>query len=150
AYVPPERKRDGLVLVLPIASNLVLLILRQLSRWGVVRRTAERESATDLARRFDVRFLRLNQSVAQLSGGNQQKVLLASRMAARPDLLILQEPTRGVDVGARVEIHRFLGEIAQRGCATLLVSSDLEEAVIVSHRLLVMRDGIVMGELSGA
>ena len=85
----------------------------------------------------------------QLSGGNQQKVLLASRMAANPKLLVLQEPTRGVDIGARVELHRLLTEIANKGCAMLLVTSDVEEAVAVSHRLLIMREGTIVGELSG-
>jgi len=149
AYVPPERKRDGLVLMLSIRANLVLLILRQLARWSVIRRRSEQAAAASLASKFDVRYASLNQKVGQLSGGNQQKVLLASRMAAEPRLLVLQEPTRGVDVGARVEIHRFLVEIADRGCAVLLVTADLEEAVAVSHRLLVMREGRMAGELSG-
>ena len=149
AYVPPERKRDGLVLVLSIQSNLVLLILRRLSRWGVVRRRREAIIAQELAARFDVRYRGLGQPLGQLSGGNQQKVLLASRMAAGPQLLILQEPTRGVDVGARVEIHRFLLDIARQGCAVLLVTSDVEESVVVSDRLIVLRDGAIVGELSG-
>jgi ribose transport system ATP-binding protein len=149
SYVPAERKRDGLVLPLSIEANLSLLILKQLSRLGIIRRRLERSRALELTRRFDVRFRRLSQRVAQLSGGNQQKVLLASRAAMSPRLLVLQEPTRGVDVGARVEIHRFLGTIAQRGCSVLLVTSDLEEAVAVSDRLLVMREGRVVGELSG-
>jgi len=127
-----------------------LLILDQLSRFGAIRRRLERGRAAELARRFDVRFRRLGQRVAQLSGGNQQKVLLASRVAMAPRLLVLQEPTRGVDVGARVEIHRFLGTIAERGCGVLLVTSDLEEAVAVSDRLLVMREGRIVGELSSA
>jgi ABC-type sugar transport system ATPase subunit len=150
AYVPAERKRDGLVLLLPIRANLVMLILRRLARWGVIRAGRELRTAAELARRFDVRYARLSQKVGQLSGGNQQKVLLASRMAAEPDLLVLQEPTRGVDVGARVEIHRFLSEIARRGCAVLLVTADVEEAVAVTHRLLIMRDGRLVGELAGA
>lgn len=150
AYVPQERKRDGLVLLLPIRANLVILILRLLSRWGVIRRGREQTKAGDLAAKFDIRYSRLSQRVAQLSGGNQQKVLLASRMAAEPGLLVLQEPTRGVDVGARVEIHRFLADIAGRGCAVVLVTSDLEEAVAVSHRLVIMREGSIVGELSGA
>ncbi len=149
AYVPPERKRDGLVLLLPIQANLALLILHRLARWGIIRRTLEHATANDLAQMFDVRYRRLSQKVAELSGGNQQKVLLASRMAVQPRLLVLQEPTRGVDVGARVEIHRFLAAIAQRGCAVLLVSSDVEEAVILSHRLIIMRGGLIKGELSG-
>lgn len=150
AYVPPERKREGLVLLLPIKANLVLLILRRLTRWGVVMRRREQAIASDLARMFDVRYRRLNQKVGQLSGGNQQKVLLASRMAVQPRLLVLQEPTRGVDVGARVEIHRFLADIARQGCAVLLVTSDVEEAVVLSHRLIVMRDGSITGELAGS
>jgi ABC-type sugar transport system ATPase subunit len=150
AYVPPERKRDGLVLMLPIRANLVLLIIRQLARWSIIRQRLEQATAAALAAKFDVRYAALGQKVGQLSGGNQQKVLLASRMAAEPRLLVLQEPTRGVDVGARVEIHRFLAEIAERGCAVLLVTADLEEAVAVSHRLLIMREGRMAGELSGA
>ena len=149
AYVPPERKRDGLVLLLSIQANLVLLILRRFSRWGIIRRRHEQTTALDLARTFDVRYRTLRQNVGQLSGGNQQKVLLASRMAVQPRLLVLQEPTRGVDVGARVEIHRFLADIARRGCAVLLVTSDVEEAVVLSHRLIIMRDGSITGELSG-
>ena len=97
-----------------------------------------------------MRYRRLAQRVAQLSGGNQQKVLLASRVAMSPRLLVLQEPTRGVDVGARVEIHKFLRTIADRGCGVLLITSDLEEAVAISDRLLVMREGRIVGELSGA
>ena len=150
AYVPPERKRNGLVLELPVRANLVLLIVGLLARWGVIQRRLEQTRATKLAAKFDVRCASLGQKVAQLSGGNQQKVLLASRMAAEPRLLILQEPTRGVDVGARVEIHRFLAEIAERGCAVLLVTADVEEAVAVSHRLLVMREGRIAGELKGS
>ena len=147
--MPAERKRDGLVLMLPIRANLVMLIVSLLARWGFIRGRLEQTRAADLAAKFDVRCASLNQTVRLLSGGNQQKVLLASRMAAEPRLLILQEPTRGVDVGARVEIHRFLAEIADRGCAVLLVTADVEEAVAVSHRLLVMREGRIAGELKG-
>jgi ABC-type sugar transport system ATPase subunit len=89
------------------------------------------------------------QRVDSLSGGNQQKVLLGSRLAAKPNILVLNEPTRGVDVGARAEIHRYLRDEAQRGVAILWVTSDVEEAVFVSDRLLVMRDGVVVGELRG-
>ncbi len=149
-YVPAERKRDGLVLPLSIEANLSLLILDQLSRFGTLRRRLERSRAVELTRRFDVRYRRLGQRIAQLSGGNQQKVLLASRVATSPRLLVLQEPTRGVDVGARVAIHKVLGTIAERGCGVLLVTSDLEEAVAVSDRLLVMREGRIVGELSGS
>jgi ribose transport system ATP-binding protein len=150
AYVPAERKRDGLVLMLPITANLTLMTLPQLARWGWVRQQLERTRTRELAKQFAVRYARLSQKVGTLSGGNQQKVMLASRMAADPKLLVLQEPTRGVDVGARVELHRILTNIANRGCAMLLVTSDVEEAVAVSHRLLIMREGAIVAELSGA
>ena len=88
--------------------------------------------------------------MAELSGGNQQKVLLASRLAPQPRVLVLQEPTRGVDVGARLEIHRFLRSISEGGTAILLVTSDVEEAVAVADRLVIMRDGRSVGELTGA
>ena len=150
AYVPAERKRDGLILIAPITTNLTLMTLRQLARWGSIRREAERMRASELAHQFAVRYARLSQKVGQLSGGNQQKVLLAGRMAANPKLLVLHEPTRGVDVGARVELHRILTEIAKRGCSILLITSDVEEAVAVSHRLLIIREGAIVAELTGA
>jgi ribose transport system ATP-binding protein len=147
--VPGERKRDGLILMLPITTNLTRMTLRRLARWGWIRREAERIRASELADQFAVRYARLSQKVGQLSGGNQQKVLLAGRMAANPKLLVLHEPTRGVDVGARVELHRTLTEIAKRGCSILLITSDVEEGVAVSHRLLVIREGAMVAELTG-
>jgi ABC-type sugar transport system ATPase subunit len=149
AYVPAERKRDGLVLGLPVRRNITLMILRSLSRLGIINDRAEAAVADELVRKFDVRFRGADQPVERLSGGNQQKVLLASRVAARPRYLVLHEPTRGVDVGARVEIHRLLAGVADGGCATLIVTSDVEEAVTVPDRLIVIRDGRIVGELSG-
>lgn len=149
AYVPAERKRDGLVLGLPIRRNITLMVLRSLGRMGIVDVTREMSLTDDLVHRFDVRFRGADQPVERLSGGNQQKVLLASRIAARPRFLILHEPTRGVDVGARVEIHRLLSGVADAGCATLMVTSDVEEAVTVPDRLIVIRDGRIVGELTG-
>jgi ribose transport system ATP-binding protein len=89
----------------------------------------------------------LGQTVAELSGGNQQKVLVGSRLASRSRVLVLQEPTRGVDVGARLELHRLLRKLADDGTGTLLVTSDIEEAVILSDRLLVLRDGAIVHEI---
>jgi len=149
AYVPAERKRDGLVLKLSVGTNLVSQILRRLSRFGLIRVVAERQAGADLVRRFDVRCRSLDQAVGQLSGGNQQKILLASRMAMSPKYLVLQEPTRGVDIGARGQIHRFIREIARANCPTLLITADIEEAVELSDRLMVMREGRIVGELSG-
>jgi ABC-type sugar transport system ATPase subunit len=96
-----------------------------------------------------VRCRSVSQAVGALSGGNQQKVLLGSRLAARPRILVLNEPTRGVDVGTRVQIHQYLTDEASRGTSVLWVTSDIEEAVTVSDRLLVMRQGKVVGQLNG-
>jgi ribose transport system ATP-binding protein len=148
-YVPPERKRDGLVLGMSVEANLSLLVLARISRRGLLKRRMERRQAHQWKEMLQIQCRSLTQSVDSLSGGNQQKVLLGSRLAAKPNILVLNEPTRGVDVGARAEIHRYLRDEAQRGVAILWVTSDVEEAVLVSDRLLVMRDGRIVGELQG-
>jgi ribose transport system ATP-binding protein len=148
-YVPPERKRDGLNLETSIAANLSMLVLSRVSRWGFLNRLAERRNANEWRDRLQIRCRSISQEVGALSGGNQQKVLLGSRLVAHPSFLVLNEPTRGVDVGTRVQIHQYLKEEASRGTSVLWVTSDIEEAVLVSDRLLVMRAGAVVGELSG-
>lgn len=150
AYVPAERKRDGLLLSFPIRQNLSLFLLNTLARVGFIQRAREESLAKRLINQFNIRCRDSRQLVEQLSGGNQQKVMLASRLVRDPKIVVLNEPTRGVDVGARLEIHRFLRDVAERGAAILLVTSDIEEAVAVSDRLLVMRDGAIQGELLGA
>ena len=150
SYVPAERKREGLVLALSIRANLTLLILRQISRFGIRVVSLERARALELARRLNIRYRNLEQRTGSLSGGNQQKVMVGSRLATRPTIFVLQEPTRGVDVGARVEIHKFLRELAVGRAAIVLVTSDVEEAVLVSDRLLIMREGSIVGELIGS
>ncbi|MGY2986146.1 ribose transport system ATP-binding protein [Bradyrhizobium sp. USDA 4508] len=149
-YVPAERKREGLVLRRSIRENLALLVLSHMSRFGVIRAGFERRWAAEIGQRFDVRYHKLEQPLGQLSGGNQQKILLASRMAMAPAFLVLQEPSRGVDVGARAQIHSFLCDIARTKCPMVVVTSDIEEAVELSDRLIVIRDGRIVGELSGA
>ncbi len=148
-YVPAERKREGLVMPLPVQANLSLLVLRAISRLGWLSRNKEKRLAADLRQRMQIRARSLSQTVATLSGGNQQKVLLASRLAARPRVLVLQEPTRGVDVGARVEIHHYLRSIAAQGTGVLWVTTDVEEAVLVADRLVVLREGAVVAQLTG-
>nr|WP_282567912.1 sugar ABC transporter ATP-binding protein [Devosia sp. MC1541] len=149
-HVPAERKREGLVLKRSIQENVVMLIMKSLAKYGVINGVRERETATDLVSRFDARYNSLGQAIGQLSGGNQQKILLASRIAIDPRFLVLHEPTRGVDVGARGQIHSFLRSIARKGCPALVVTSDIEEAVDLCDRLLVIRQGRVVGELRGA
>jgi ribose transport system ATP-binding protein len=149
-YVPAERKREGLVLPLSVQANLSLLVLGAVSRLGWLRAGSERRLAQEMRDRMQIRARSLTQVVATLSGGNQQKVLLASRLAARPRALVLQEPTRGVDIGARVEIHQYLRSIAEQGTAVLWVTTDVEEAVLIADRLVVLREGAVVAQLTGS
>jgi ABC-type sugar transport system ATPase subunit len=148
-YVPPERKRDGLNLDSSISTNLSMLVMGSISRWGFINRFAERRMAQEWRDTLQVHCRSVDQEVGALSGGNQQKVLLGSRLVGRPTFLVLNEPTRGVDVGTRVQIHQYLKQEAARGTSVLWVTTDIEEAVVVSDRLLVMRDGAVVGELTG-
>ncbi len=148
AYVPAERKREGLILPLSVQQNTSLLVLRTLARAGVLRPSAERRLGVRLMSEFDVRARGPGQVVGELSGGNQQKVLLASRLASHPQVLVLQEPTRGVDVGARFQIHKLLRQVADDGMAVLIVTADVEEAVAATDRLLVMHEGELVQELT--
>jgi ribose transport system ATP-binding protein len=147
-YVPPERKRDGLVLEMSIQSNISMLVLGDVAKVGFIGRSQERCLAQKWRETLDVRCQSLTQHVGLLSGGNQQKVLLASRLATEPAVLVLNEPTRGVDVGTRLQIHDYLRNEARHGRSVLWVTSDVEEAVAVSDRLLIMRDGKLVGELT--
>lgn len=146
-YVPADRKLQGLVPTMSVLQSISLLVLNKLSRFGFMNRRAEREMGKDLASRTLLRARSLDQKVSELSGGNQQKVMMASRIAQVPSVLVLQEPTRGVDIGARVELHNMLRELANAGTGQLVVTSDIEEAVILSDRLLVLRDGRIVHEI---
>jgi ABC-type sugar transport system ATPase subunit len=121
--------------------------MRTFSRFGVILGRRERAASVLLAGQVQLRARGLRQAVGELSGGNQQKVLMGSRLATRSTVLVLQEPTRGVDVGARVELHRLVRKLADGGTATLLVTSDIEEAVILSDRLLIFRNGAIVHEI---
>jgi ABC-type sugar transport system ATPase subunit len=149
-YLPAERKRDGLVMPLSVQTNLTLLVLRSLSRLGLTQIPAERAMAQRMRDTLQIRLRTLAQPVATLSGGNQQKVVLGSRLLTHPRVLVLQEPTRGVDVGARYEIHQYLRSIAEEGTAILWVTTDVEEAVLVADRLVVLREGRIVAELTGS
>jgi ABC-type sugar transport system ATPase subunit len=146
--VPEDRKRQGLVLGMSVLANTTLPILERLSRFTWVRRAAERALASDHVSRLRVRTPGLDAAVAGLSGGNQQKIVLARWLAAHCRVLILDEPTRGVDVGAKAEIHALVDQLAAAGNAVLLISSELPEVMRLSTRVLVIRDGRVVGELS--
>jgi ABC-type sugar transport system ATPase subunit len=148
--VPEDRQRQGLVLSMSVLANATLAILDRLSRLGFVQRAAERRVAREYLDRLRVAAARLDARVATLSGGNQQKVVLTRWLAARCQVLLLDEPTRGVDVGAKAEIHGLIDDLASSGVAILLISSELPEVLNLSTRVLVFREGRVAGELSRA
>jgi ABC-type sugar transport system ATPase subunit len=148
--VPEDRKRQGLVLSLPAVHNFTLPILGTLARLGWIDRGAEVSLAQRLSRQLGVRAPSIDAITAGLSGGNQQKIVLAKWLAARCRVLILDEPTRGVDVGAKAEIHALIDRLAAEGSAVLLISSELPELLGLSTRILVMRAGRLVGEVPRA
>src|SRR5215510_7515882 len=148
--VPEDRKRQGLVLSESGRRNTSLPILRRLSRFRWVKRAAERALATKYFSRMRVRTPSVESVVAGLSGGNQQKVVLAKWLAADSKILILDEPTRGVDVGAKAEIHALIDELAAQGKGVILISSELPEILNLSTRIIVLREGRLAGELPRA
>ena len=148
--VPEDRKRQGLVLSESALHNTSLPTLKLLSRMTWIFQAKERRLASDLFERLRVRTPGLDAVVAGLSGGNQQKVVLAKWLAARPSILILDEPTRGVDVGAKAEIHSLIAALAASGTAVLVISSELPEVLTLCERILVLREGRLVGELSRA
>jgi ABC-type sugar transport system ATPase subunit len=145
--VPEDRQRQGLVPGASVLHNITLPILRRLARRGWVRRAAERSLGAEYAGRLRVKGA-LDTAVAGLSGGNQQKVVLARWLAAASRILILDEPTRGVDVGAKAELHALIGRLAADGTGVLLISSELPEILALATRILVLRGGRTSGELA--
>jgi ABC-type sugar transport system ATPase subunit len=145
--VPEDRKRHGIVPSQSVRHNVSLPILPRLARRTWLRQREERDLARTLCDRLRVRASDLDTAVAGLSGGNQQKVVLARWLAARSRILILDEPTRGVDVGAKAEIHALIGALAAEGAGVLLISSDLPELLSLSARILVLRAGRVVGAM---
>ena len=146
-YVPEERRSQGLILPFSIKNNITLSILDRISRFGFVPRS-ERQIAERFARELSIRGAQMSDPVIRLSGGNQQKVVVAKSLAREPSVLLLDEPTRGVDVGAKSEIYRLIDDLARDGMAILLISSELEEVLSMSDRVLVMREGRINGEFA--
>lgn len=141
AMAPEDRKRDGLVLSMSVAENVSLASLNRLERFGLIRHRAEREHVHGYVQRFRVKTPSLRQRVRNLSGGNQQKVILAKWLATAPQVLLLDEPTRGIDVRAKQEIYALIGELTREGLAVVAVSSELPEILAVSDRILVLCEG---------
>jgi ribose transport system ATP-binding protein len=149
SFVCDDRKVEGLVLEHSVRSNISLPVLRDLSKLGFVDRKQERARAAELIRLLSVKLADSAQPVGELSGGNQQKVAIGRALVSKPKVLILHEPTRGVDVGAKVEIYRLIGDLAEKGAAILVVSSDLLEIIGLSDRVLTIRDGHITKEIAG-
>lgn len=148
--IPEDRKRHGLVLMMSARQNISLPILDRLSRAGFLEQRRERELAAQYFDRLRVKAPSVDSGTAGLSGGNQQKLVLAKWVAAQCDVLLVDEPTRGVDVGAKAEIHALLRELAGQGKAILMVSSELPELLALSSRILVLREGRIVGEIAGS
>jgi len=149
-FVPEDRRQQGLVMDLSVARNATLTRMGALARGGIIRGRAERRLATEWATRLQLKFHKLDDPVGFLSGGNQQKVVLAKWLATEPKVLIVDEPTRGIDVGTKAEVHRLLSELAGGGVAVLMISSELPEVLGMADRVLVMHEGRLTGELSRA
>jgi rhamnose transport system ATP-binding protein len=151
AYATEDRRALGLVFPLSIAANITLPSLHgYLTRIGLIRRAAERETAEQFKKRLDIRAPSVDTPVSALSGGNQQKVVLSKWLGTRPRILILDEPTRGIDIGTKVEVHQIIDQLAHEGIAIILISSDLPEVLAMSDRILVMREGRQMALLGRA
>jgi rhamnose transport system ATP-binding protein len=150
AYVPEDRGTQGLVREMRIRENISMAVLGSMTRFGVVDRASERRLGQAMITQLQIVATSGEQVVNKLSGGNQQKVVVGKWLASKPRLLIVDEPTRGVDVGAKAEIHRLMSELAQQGLGILMISSELPEVLGMSDRILVMRGGRLVAEFSRA
>ena len=150
AYVPEDRQIHGLIPQMNIVSNISLPLLKEYSRRGWLRDKVEHNVALDSARQMEVRASHLMQKVRELSGGNQQKILLAKWLTTKPSVLILDEPTRGIDVGTKAAVHALMSKLAMEGIAILMISSELPEVLGMSDRVLVMREGRLTAQLTRA
>jgi rhamnose transport system ATP-binding protein len=150
ALVPEDRRQQGLVMDLSIERNVTLPRSRSLARLGMLFGGRERREAADWTRRLQTKYRRLGDTVGTLSGGNQQKVVLAKWLATAPRLLIVDEPTRGIDVGTKAEVHRLMSSLAADGVAVVMVSSELPEVLGMADRVLVMREGRIVEEIPRA
>ena len=148
AYVPEERGSQGLIRQMNIRENVSLAILRQLTRGPFIDRAGDKTLAQRTIDQLNIRAYSINQVVNKLSGGNQQKVVIGKWLACQPRILIMDEPTRGIDVGAKAEVHRLMSQLAQQGMAVLMISSELPEILGMSDRIVVMREGEVVGEFA--
>lgn len=147
--LPEDRKADGIIPAMSVKENITLAANRSVAKWGFVARSKVNALVEHYVERLQIKVADVNQSVAELSGGNQQKVLLARLLCTEPEVVLLDEPTRGIDVGAKAEIQQLIDELALGGLAVILISSELEDVVEGSNRVVVLKDGAVIGVLVG-
>jgi ABC-type sugar transport system ATPase subunit len=145
-YLPEDRKEAGLFLEMSVAANVTAASLNRFGDWWLNDKAMERQTAAMASRMCLTADIR-GRKVQELSGGNQQKVILARWLLVHPPILIADEPTRGIDVGAKQEVHQLLRELADEGTAVILISSELPEILAVADRILVMREGRLVGEM---
>ncbi|HJM08373.1 MAG TPA: sugar ABC transporter ATP-binding protein [SAR324 cluster bacterium] len=151
AYMTEDRRKLGLAMPMSITENITLASLKKyLGLLGIVESSREEQTAGEFKERLDIKTPSLTHEVGKLSGGNQQKVMFSKWLNTQPKIFILDEPTRGIDVGAKAEVHQMIRELAKQGIAILCISSDLPEVLALSDRILVMREGRQMGILEGA
>jgi ribose transport system ATP-binding protein len=146
-YLPEERKLQGLFLQLAVSHNIVVANLKRFSRYGLMDAQREKATARGYVEQLDIRTPSVEQLVGRLSGGNQQKVMLAKWLLTNPKILIVDEPTHGIDVGAKIEIHALLSDLSSQGVGILLISSELPEILSLADRIVVMHEGRITGEL---
>jgi len=148
-YVPEDRGKQGAITALPIFQNVTLPSLGRTSRNGFLRLAEEFKLAREYTERLDLRAASLDTNVGNLSGGNQQKVVIAKWLATQPKVIILDEPTKGIDIGSKAAVHEFMAELAAQGLAVIMVSSEIPEVLGMSDRVIVMREGRIAAEVSG-
>ena len=148
AYVTEDRKGNGLILMNPIKTNTTLAGLQQLTKHGVIDKDKEYQVAVEYKDKLKTKCPSVEQNVGNLSGGNQQKVLLSKWMFTNPDILILDEPTRGIDVGAKYEIYCIINQLIAEGKSVIMISSELPEVLGMCDRIYVMNEGRMVGELA--
>ncbi|QFS83583.1 Ribose import ATP-binding protein RbsA [Roseivivax sp. THAF40] len=148
-YVPEDRGKQGAITALPIFQNVTLPSLGRTSRNGFLRLAEEFQLARDYTERLDLRAASLDTELGTLSGGNQQKVVIAKWLATQPKVIILDEPTKGIDIGSKAAVHAFMAELAAEGLAVIMVSSEIPEILGMSDRVIVMREGRMADELEG-
>ena len=148
-YVPEDRGSQGTITALPIFQNVTLPSLGRTSRNGFLQLAEEFRLAREYTERLDLRAASLDTDVGDLSGGNQQKVVIAKWLATQPKIIILDEPTKGIDIGSKAAVHEFMAELAAQGLAVIMVSSEIPEVLGMSDRVIVMREGRIAAEVSG-